>query len=134
MSAEGCQRIVCQQTRPTNFVGDRIERIVPTKNVGERIARKWSLAPLTTGCIRFHHLDGDVPEEFAEQVRVVSLADAGARRLGVGIAEPDENPEREACLLEALSFPRDGFEEILARYAEKSSETESLFSNLGGVP
>ncbi len=101
--------------------------------VGERIARKWSLAPLTIGCIRFHHQDHDVPEEFAQEVRVVSLADAGARRLGVGIAEPDENPEREACLLEALSFPVEGFEEILVRYSEKSSETESLFSNLGDV-
>ena len=40
MSVEGCQWNVCQRIRPTYFVEEQIERILPTKNVGERIAHR----------------------------------------------------------------------------------------------
>ncbi len=101
--------------------------------VGQKIAEKWRLAPLTTACIRYHHLFEDLPADFSREVLTAGLADVGARRLGIGIGQPDVDSEREELALEELGLSRDCFDEILETYGEKVAGTQELFSNLGGV-
>jgi len=101
--------------------------------VGERIAEKWRLAPLTTGCIRHHHLADEVPEAYEREVVLVSLADTAARRLGIGVREPEELPEREVLLLERLGLAEDRFREVLETCSDIAGGAETMFSTLGGT-
>lgn len=104
--------------------------------VGRLIADKWRLSPLTTNCVQYHHgCDPETPKpdnEYAREIMLVTLADAGVRRLGMGLHSIDENPEREQCLLEALNIPDSRFNKALESYAEKSAEAGDILSSLKG--
>jgi len=100
--------------------------------VGRKIADKWRLAPLTTCCIHHHHADDGRESEFNREIALVSLADAGARRIGAGLQEPDEEADVEGRTLEAVGLSETQFREILDQYAERGTRVIELFSNLGG--
>jgi HD-like signal output (HDOD) protein len=101
--------------------------------VGEKIAEKWRLAPLTAGCIRHHHVAEPVPAEFTQEVMLVSLADAGARHLGIGVAEPDEDSERENHAREVLGVSETDYGAMLVSFAEKGASAEEIFSSMGDM-
>ncbi|MCK4546790.1 MAG: HDOD domain-containing protein [Candidatus Eisenbacteria sp.] len=98
--------------------------------VGRTIAEKWQLAPLTTHCIAFHHGWNTALPDYATEVTLVSLADAGAHRLGIGLEEPDEDPEREHRMLEILGVSEEQYSETLERWREKIEDAGSLFSQM----
>lgn len=102
-------------------------------DVGEKIAQKWRLAPVTTVCIRFHHHPEAAPTEFFREVSLVALADAGVRRVGAGLENPDEDLETEERACTALGIPWDRFDEVLASHYESVSGAQELFSNMGGA-
>ena len=99
--------------------------------VGEMIAEKWKLAPATVRCVRCHHSCDGGEEHYEKEVQLVTLADAGARRLGMGLGEADENPDREERAMGVLGISGSGFAEVLNEYEERSADAGDLFSLLG---
>ncbi len=101
-------------------------------SVGERIARAWRLAEVTTQCIARHHRWAGAPDEFSREVNMVALANVGAERLGTGLTAPDERTGREAAILETFGLTSAEFHDLLDGFSEKACRAEELYTSLGG--
>lgn len=135
LSAEGAQAAPAADAGERSFDIERWEEEqcgFPHTGIGGSIAEKWRLAGVTRSCIVFHHRWGESPGEHGREVKMVALANLGARLLGVGYETPPAESDEPLEILDAFDLSREQFGEILSEFSEKTKPAEEMYSSLGG--
>jgi len=103
-----------------SFIEAEQELGLPGHHVlGERMATQWSLPLVVRKCIRYHHRDvthfESIFEDHRKMIMIVTLADAMAKRCGIGFSGDEKLPEYSPIYLESLGIKQVFLEELELR-------------------
>jgi HD-like signal output (HDOD) protein len=114
-----------------SFIQAEQELGLPGHHVlGERLAAQWNLPLLVRKCIRYHHRDvthmASLLEEHRKVVMMVTLADAMAKRCGLGYSGDDKLPDYPQAYLDHLQIKSVFLEELELRLPLETLKAKEL--------